>query len=221
MVVFHIQRPAPFHFGNSTNHGGLWQKRTHDAPGFALCAGNAMVRIIRQNANVALSSTENRWAVTHSSLQVCMPTVQNGHGSCESLRTLFFEELRSFFHDLFIFLWLNAENLIQQSADGGIVNVHRAGQREHGEVVVRQRPNSLNQFPLRRIVKCDASATLPSTSSSARPMSILHSFFWRMQLQNELHICKVNATTNNVSGDQNVKLEICKCRQSAIAVMRA
>ena len=29
MVVFHIQRPAPFHFGNSTNHGGLWQKRTH------------------------------------------------------------------------------------------------------------------------------------------------------------------------------------------------
>jgi len=99
------------------------------------------------------------------------------------------------------------ENLIQQSADGGIVNVHRAGQREHGEVVVRQRPNSLNQFPLRRIVKCDASATLPSTSSSARPMNILHSFFWRMQLQNELHICKVNATTNNVSGDQNVKPE--------------
>jgi hypothetical protein len=28
-----------------------------------------------------------------------------------------------------------------------------------------------------------------------------------MQLQNELHICKVNATTNNVSGDQNVKPE--------------
>lgn len=95
------------------SRGASWIIIVHpsnDAPGFALCAGNAMVRIIRQNANVALSSTENRWAVTHSSLQVCMPTVQNGHGSCESLRTLFFEELRSFFHDLFIFLWLNASH---------------------------------------------------------------------------------------------------------------
>ena len=107
-----MESPTQCHKRNKCHHNSsdtfiIIVHPSNDAPGFAFCAGNAMVRIIRQNANVALSSTENRWAVTDSSLQVCMPTVQNGHGSCKSLRTLFFEELRSFFHDLFIFLWLN------------------------------------------------------------------------------------------------------------------
>ena len=36
-------------------------------------------------------------------------------------------------------------------------------------------------------------------------MNILHSFLWRMQLQDQFHICKVNATRNDIRRDQDIK----------------